>query len=254
MELPVNRFKHLLAAGTPQLGFWCMLSAPSVTEILARSGIDWVLIDTEHAPNELPDIYHHLRAVQGSAASALVRPAWNDMVVMKRLLDAGVQSFIIPYVQSADEAAAAVAATRYPPAGIRGVAATSRAAGYGAVSGYLTKAADEIAVVVQIESATGVDNLEAILAVDGIDGVFVGPSDLAASYGHLGDPDADEVQAVIGDIIARTRAANGRAGILARSSDDAKRCLSMGYHFVSIASDLTFVTAGAAARLAELRG
>lgn len=254
MEMPINRFKRQLAEGTPQLGFWCVLCAPMVTEILARSGIDWVLIDTEHAPNELPDIYHNLRAVQGSTASAIVRPPWNDTVVMKRLLDAGVQSFIIPYVQTAEEAAAAVAATRYPPHGVRGVAATSRAASYGAVEGYLKRAADEIAVVVQIESANGVENLEAILAVDGIDAVFVGPSDLAASYGHLGNPDAPEVQVVIADVIARAQAVGGRAGILARSSEDARACLELGYHFISIAADLNFVTAGAAARLAAVRG
>ncbi|MEM9048023.1 MAG: HpcH/HpaI aldolase/citrate lyase family protein [Pseudomonadota bacterium] len=254
MEMPINRFKRQLAQGAPQMGFWCMLGAPMATEILARSGIDWVLIDTEHAPNELPDVYHHLRAVQGSAASALIRPPWNDTVAMKRLLDAGVQSFIIPYVQSAEEAAAAVAATRYPPQGVRGVAATSRAAGYGAVPGYLARAAQEIAVVVQIESETAVANLEAILAVEGVDAVFVGPSDLAASYGYLGNPDAAEVQRVIADIIGRVKAAQGRAGILARSADDARACLDLGYHFVSIASDLNFITAGAAARLAALKG
>lgn len=254
MELQANAFRRGLAEGRRQLGFWCMLASPMITEMLARTGIDWVLIDTEHAPNETPEIYHHLRAVQGSGAAAIVRPAWNDMVLIKRLLDAGAQSFIIPNVQTAEEAAAAVAATRYPPEGVRGVAATSRGAGYGMIPDYLARAHEEIAMVVQIESAEAVRNLEAIAAVPGVDGVFVGPSDLSASMGHLGDPDAPEMQEIIGDIARRAAAAGCAAGILARSAEDAQACLARGYSFVSIGSDLGFVAGGAAARLAALRG
>jgi 4-hydroxy-2-oxoheptanedioate aldolase len=255
MDHPVNEFKRRLRARERQLGFWTSLASPMATEALAWSGADWVLIDSEHAPNELPDIYHQLRAVQGSAASAIVRPAWNDSVLIKRLLDAGVQSLIVPYVQNAAEAARAVAATRYPrDGGVRGVAASSRAAGYGLIPGYLGRAADQIAVVVQIESGEAAAALEDIMAVEGIDGVFVGPMDLAASMGHLGDPDHPAVQAAIDDVARRAGAAGCAAGILARSAEDARACLERGYSFVSVGSDIGFLTAGAAARLKALRG
>ncbi|RMH51221.1 MAG: 4-hydroxy-2-oxo-heptane-1,7-dioate aldolase [Alphaproteobacteria bacterium] len=255
MELPVNRFRQALHARALQLGFWCSLASPAATEALALTGPDWLLIDTEHAPNELPDVCHHLRAVQAGGAAAIVRPAWNDPVLIKRILDAGAQSLIVPYVQDAAEAARAVAATRYPGrGGMRGVAGATRASGYGMIPDYLHRAGDQIAVVVQIETAAAVAALEEIMAVEGVDGIFVGPSDLSASLGHLGQPDHPEVQAVIDDIARRAAAAGCAAGILARSAEDARAAIARGYCFVSIGSDLGFLVAGAAARLRDLRG
>ncbi|RMF36686.1 MAG: hypothetical protein D6754_10985 [Alphaproteobacteria bacterium] len=253
MDLPVNQFKRRLAAGEEQLGFWTSLASPMVSEILGHSGIDWILIDCEHTPNELQDVFHHLRALKGCPASAIVRPSWNDMVEIKRLLDAGAQSLIVPYVNSAEQARAAVAATRYPPAGVRGVAGASRASNYGRIAGYLGAASDEIAVVVQIETRTAVEALDEIMAVAGIDGIFVGPSDLSASCGHIGNPDHPEVQAMIEAVPERARQAGVAAGILARSLDDARRCRALGYSFISVGSDQGLLMDGAAERIAALK-
>ena len=153
---------------------------------MSDSGFDWLLLDTEHSPNDTPDILRHLQAVQGGSASPVVRAAWNDTVLIKRLLDVGAQTLLVPYVQNADEAARAVAATRYPPAGIRGVTGSGRASRYGRVKDYLQKANDEIGVIVQVETREALDQIESIAAIDGVDGVFVGPSDLSASLGLIG--------------------------------------------------------------------
>ena len=163
-------------------------AATSPPRLSADSGFDWILLDTEHSPNEIPDLVAQLQAVQRGTATSIIRPAWNDAVLAKRALDIGVQTLLFPYVQSVEEAKRAVASTRYPPQGIRGVSVAARASRYGRVPGYLTKANDEICVLVQVETRTALDQIDAIAAVDGIDGVFIGPSDLAASLGHLGNP------------------------------------------------------------------
>src|SRR6185503_17258481 len=174
MEFPVNKFKQNLKAGRQQVGLWSSLSSAAATEILADSGFDWILIDTEHAPNETPMVADQLRAASLGCASPVVRPAWNDQVIFKRLLDVGVQTLLVPYVQSPEEAARAVAATRYPPQGIRGVASVHRANRYGRIPDYFARANDEMCVLVQLETRAAVDALEGIAAVDGVDGVFIG--------------------------------------------------------------------------------
>lgn len=238
VALPVNRLKQALREGRVQIGLWSSLASHVSAEVIAGSGFDWVLIDTEHSPNELPLVLSQLQAMSDGTASPVVRPAWNDAVIFKRLLDIGVQSFVVPFVQSADEAQRAVAATRYPPAGIRGIATTTRANRFGRVKNYPTRANDEICVIVQIETAAAVANIEAIAAVDGVDGLFIGPSDLAAALGHPGDYANATVRAAIEDAIARIRATGKCAGILAPLEADARHWLERGCLFVGVGSDV----------------
>src|SRR5438067_6983135 len=206
MDLPINALKRALCAGRPQIGLWSSLSSHITVEVIAGSGFDWLLLDTEHSPNELTIVHNQLQAMTAGTASAVVRPAWNDAVLFKRLLDVGVQTLLVPFVQTADEARRAVAATRYPPDGVRGVATTTRANRYGRVKEYLKRANDQICVIVQLETRVALGNLEAIAAVAGIDGLFIGPSDLAADMGHLGDNAHHEARKAIDDAIRRIRA------------------------------------------------
>jgi 4-hydroxy-2-oxoheptanedioate aldolase len=246
LEMPVNRLKRALRDGEVQIGLWGSLSSPIAAEIVAGAGFDWLLLDTEHSPNELADVHRQLQAMQASPTAAVVRPAWNDPVLFKRLLDIGVQSLLVPFVQTADEARRAVAATRYPPHGSRGVATTTRASGYGRVKDYLNHAHEEICIIVQIETRAALANLEAIATVDGVDAVFVGPNDLAADMGHLGDSAHPEVRAAIDGAIGRIRATGKAAGILAPVEAEARRLIDLGCRFVGVGSD-----AGVLARQAD---
>lgn len=253
MEMYVNRFKAALKAGQPQIGLWCSLTSNVAIESIADSGYDWLLIDTEHAPNELPGVQGQLQAIAASPTGAIVRPAWNDAVLLKRFLDIGAQSVLVPFVQNAEEARRAVAATRYPPHGIRGVSVATRANGFGRIKDYFARANDEICVLVQVETRTALAEIEAIAAVDGIDGVFIGPSDLAADLGHLGASGHAEVHAAIADGIKRIRASGKAAGILAPVEADAKKWLDMGCLFVAVGSDLGLLARGSEALLARFR-
>jgi len=237
-QLSPNSFKQAIREGRSQIGLWCSLCSNVVAEVIGGSGFDWILIDTEHAPNELPTVFSQLQGLVGSSAAPVVRPAWNDMVLLKRLLDVGVQNFLVPYVQTPEEAHAAVAATRYPPQGIRGVAVTHRANRYGRVKDYFKRANDEICLVVQIETRLGLQNIEAIAAIDGIDGLFIGPSDLAAALGHLGDSAHPEVRAAIEDAMKRIRKAGKAPGILAPIEADARHWLSHGCVVLAVGSDV----------------
>ena len=188
MDLPRNRFKAALAEGRPQIGLWVSLIDGLAAEAVAGAGFDWLLLDTEHSPGHEASVLAQLQALAPYPLTPIVRPVTNDTALIKRFLDIGVQTLLIPYVQSAAEAEAAVAAMRYPPRGVRGVSTLTRATGYGRVSDYLRRAEEELCLLVQIETRAGLDALEAIAAVDGVDGLFIGPSDLSASLGHLGDP------------------------------------------------------------------
>jgi 4-hydroxy-2-oxoheptanedioate aldolase len=236
--LPINHLKRALREGRPQIGFWTQLASPIAAEVLAGAGFDWIVLDTEHSPTELPMVHSQLQAMSGGTASAVVRPVWNDPVVFKRLLDAGVQSLLVPFVQNAEEARRAVAATRYQPEGIRGFAAVIRANRYGRVKNYHARAHEEILLMVQLETRAALSNLESIAAVEGVDGLFIGPGDLAADLGHLGDTGHPDVHAVIDDTIKRIVAAGKIAGILAPVEADARRWLEMGCLFVAVGSDL----------------
>src|SRR5262245_34715216 len=170
MEMPLNTFKHAIAAGQLQIGLWCTLCSNVTTEIVSHSGFDWLLLDTEHSPNEVPDVLSQLQAAQAGTASCIVRPAWNDMVLIKRYLDLGAQTLLRPVVRNPEEARRAVEATRYPPSGIRGITGSGRSSRYGRVKDYLKNAGSEICVLVQVETRSALDQIEKIASVDGIDG------------------------------------------------------------------------------------
>jgi 4-hydroxy-2-oxoheptanedioate aldolase len=238
MEMPPNVLKRALREGRPQIGFWSSLPTHNTVEVLAGSGFDWLLLDTEHAPAELPVVHNQLQAMVGGTASPVVRPAWNDAVLLKRFLDLGVQNFVIPMVQNAEEARRAVAATRYPPQGIRGVAVAIRANRFGRVKDYVHRANEEICVQVQLETRQALANLEAIAAVEGVDGLFIGPSDLAADLGHLGNSAHPEARSAIDDTIVRIRKTGKAPGILAPVEADARHWLELGATFVAVGSDV----------------
>lgn len=237
MDFPVNRFKHAILEGRKQIGLWSHLCSPISTEILAHCGYDWLLLDMEHSPNEVPDILAQLHAMTGGTATPIVRPPWNDMVTFKRLLDIGVQTLLVPYVQTEEEARNAVSYTRYPPQGVRGYAGAPRASGYGRVKGYAHHCAEEICVLVQVETLEGLKNLEAIAQVDGVDGVFIGPGDLSAAMGHLGNPKHPDVLKVIDEAIARIKACGKAPGILTGDEALARHYVAQGCLFVAVGAD-----------------
>ena len=241
MVLPIIAFKHDMAAGKLQIGLWCSLCSNIAAELVSYSGFDWLLLDTEHSPNEVPDILSQLQASARGTAHSIVRPAWNDPVLIKRYLDIGAQTLLLPYVQNADEARQAVEATRYPPHGIRGVTGSGRAAKFGRITDYLKKANDEVCVLVQVETREALAEIDRIAAVPGVDGVFIGPSDLSASFGQIGNPAHPAVQQAIEDAGKRIRAAGKGAGILTGNEDEARRYIGWGYNFVAVGTDLVLL-------------
>ena len=247
MDLPRNDFKHALAEGRSQIGLWCSLPDSYVVEGLVGAGFDWLLIDTEHSPADPVTIMPMLQAAVGRGTSVIVRPAANDPVLIKRMLDVGAQSLLIPFVQSVEEAEAAVAAMRYPPEGIRGVAGLTRATGFGRIKDYHKIAHRELCCLVQVETQQSLDAIEGIAALDGIDGIFIGPADLAASLGHPGDFMHEEVQSAIADAVKRIRAAGKPAGILANNEAFARHALDLGTQFTAVGSDMGLLMRGAEA-------
>jgi 4-hydroxy-2-oxoheptanedioate aldolase len=238
MEGIANPLKRALREGRPQIGLWSSLASHITAEVLGGAGFDFLVLDTEHAPNELPMVQSQLQALTGGTAVPVVRPAWNDPVLFKRLLDIGAQTFIVPMIQSAEEARRAVAATRYPPEGIRGVSVATRANRYGRVKDYLKYANEEICLHVQLETRSALRKLDDIAATEGVDGLFIGPSDLAADLGHLGNYGHPEVRKAIEDAIPRIRKAGKAAGILAPVEADARHWLELGATFVAVGSDV----------------
>ena len=237
MDLPVNTFKRALKEGERQIGLWSSLASHYSVELLAGSGFDWLLFDTEHSPNELDMVFTQLQAIAPYPTHPVVRVPWNDMVMIKRFLDIGAQSLLIPYVQSAEEARNAVAFTRYPPEGVRGIAGSVRANRFGRVKDYHKRAHEELCVLVQIETQSGIDNLDEITAVDGVDGVFIGPADLHASLGYRGETAHPKVKPVIDDAIRRIRKAGKAPGILTGVEADARHWLELGCQFVAVGLD-----------------
>jgi 4-hydroxy-2-oxoheptanedioate aldolase len=244
MKLPENRFKHALIEGRQQIGLWCSLPGPYVAEAVAGSGFDWLLFDTEHSPGDPLTVLAQLQAVAPYDVSPIVRPASNDTVLIKRFLDIGAQTLLVPYVQNAEEARSAVAATRYPPQGVRGVSGVTRATRFGRAEGYASRAAEELCVLVQVETQEALDGLEAIAAVDGVDGVFIGPADLAASLGHVGEPGHPTVIAAVEDAIRRIRACGKPAGILTPDATFAARCIELGTLFTAVGVDAALLARG----------
>ena len=247
MELPRNGFKRALARGETQIGLWSSLSSNYSVEVIAGAGFDWLLLDMEHSPNDLESLLAQLQAAASYATHPVVRVPWNDMVSIKRVLDVGAQSLLVPYVSSAAEARAAVSFTRYPPQGVRGVAGTTRATRFGRIKDYARRAHEEICVLVQVETQPALDQIEAICATEGVDGVFIGPADLHASLGHPGEVANPKVKPVIDEAVRRIRRAGKAPGILTPSEDDARHWLECGARFVAVGADVGILARGAEA-------
>jgi len=233
-----NSFKRDLLAGKKLIGCWSSLSNAITTEVLGVAGFDWILLDGEHSPNDMSTYIPQLMALKDSPSAPVVRPASNNPVEMKRMLDAGFYNFLVPFVESVEEANMAVAATRYPPQGMRGVSVSQRSNRYGTVADYFKGANEQMCVMVQIESVAGVAAARAIAELEGVDCLFVGPSDLAAGLGHLGNANHPDVQATIAAVFADAKAAGKPSGILAPVEADARRYMAMGATFVAVGSDL----------------
>lgn len=244
-NLPRNAFKQALARFERQVGLWSGLASPIAAEIIAGAGFDWIVIDGEHGPNDIPSLLAQLQAMRGGTAEPIFRVPWNDAVIVKRALDVGARSLLVPFVQNGEEARKAVAATRYPPLGIRGVAVAPRANDYGRIKGYHRNACLDTCVLVQLESRAALGEIEAIAAVDGVDGLFIGPSDLAADFGHLGNPRHPEVQVAIKDAAERIRKAGKSAGTLAGNVDEVDPLFDMGFNFTAVGSDVGLLARGA---------
>jgi 2-dehydro-3-deoxyglucarate aldolase/4-hydroxy-2-oxoheptanedioate aldolase len=254
MDLPVNRFKRAIASGPPLLGTWLSSGAAVTAEAMGCAGFDFLVVDMEHTPLDPPQMVDVLRAIAGTPAQAVVRPPWNDTVWVKRLLDGGAQTLLFPFVQNADEARRAVAATRYPPEGVRGVATTHRGSRFGNVANYLKVAGAEICVIVQIETLAALAELEAIAAVPGVDSIFVGPGDLSASMGHLGDIGHAAVQEKLAFAAGECRRLGKPCGIIGANPELATKYLGYGFSWVAIASDMALMVGRAQEFLGKVRG
>ncbi|CAM3204348.1 4-hydroxy-2-oxoheptanedioate aldolase [Deinococcus saxicola] len=250
-----NAFKIALKRGDTLYGLWLALADSYSAEVCAGAGFDWLLIDSEHAPNDLRSTLAGLQTLAAYPAVApLVRPPVGDTVGIKRLLDIGARNILIPMVESAEQARKLVSATRYPPLGVRGVGASlARASGFGRDADYLQYADHGICLILQIESVAGLAALDEIAAVDGVDGVFIGPADLAASFGQLGHPGHADVRNAIRDAVTRIRAAGKAAGILSTEEAQAQTYLEWGYTFVAVGTDVTLLSRASTALAARFK-
>ncbi len=239
MSAPVNEFKSRLKSGKTQFGIWSCLASEMVTELLATSDIDWICIDGEHSPNQLTEMRRQLLSIENSGTNAIVRVPVGEDWIIKQALDIGAQTVLVPMVDTAEQAEQAVRAMNYPPKGIRGVGSYgTRASKFGTVENYLTTANDQVCLIVQAESMKAIENLDAILAVDGIDAVFIGPSDLSADMGYLGSPDRPEVHAVVDAALEKIMASDKAAGILTFDMKLAQKQVEMGVDFIAVAMDV----------------
>jgi 4-hydroxy-2-oxoheptanedioate aldolase len=246
MKMPANRFKQALRGSAPQIGLWMGLAEPAAAELLAGSGFDWLLIDAEHSPNDVRTVLRQLQAMAAYPVHPIVRPRTGAVEIIKQYLDVGVQTILVPMVETPEQAALMVAATRYPPHGVRGVAsATTRASRWGRIDRYFHQADAEMCVLVQVESVKGLGNLRTIAAVDGVDGVFFGPADLAASMGSLGNPGEPKVKKAISEGIAGVVAAGKAAGILVADRVLAREYLALGAQFVAVGVDMALLAKAA---------
>lgn len=246
MPMPRNTFKAALQAGQRQIGLWVGLADANVAEALAGCGYDWLLLDGEHAPNDVRTVLEQLRAVAPYPVQPVVRPVQGEVALIKQYLDVGAQTLLVPMIDTPEQATQMVRAMRYPPHGIRGVgAALARASRWNQITDYLQHADGEMCLLVQAETPHALENLAAIAATDGVDGVFFGPSDLSASMGHRGQPSHPEVQRAILDGIATVRAAGKAAGILATDQALAQRYLDAGALFVAVGLDTALLVRAA---------
>lgn len=255
MQMPVNKFKQALRNGTPQIGLWAGLADPYVTELLASTGFDWLLLDAEHAPNDPRTVLAQLQAAAPYPVHPVVRPVQGDVALIKQYLDVGAQTLLIPMVDTAEQARRMVAATRYPPRGLRGVgSALARSSRWNQIDGYLHKADDEMCVLIQVETVTALENLPAIVEVEGVDGVFFGPADLSASMGILGKPGDPRVQKALAEGIECVKRAGKAAGTLTVDQKLAREYLAMGALFVAVGVDTTLLVKAARELAAAFKG
>ena len=254
MDMPRNHFTHAIAAGEKQIGIWISLASNFAAEVIAPAGYDWALVDMEHSPNDYFCTLGQLQAFAASDTTAIVRVEWNDPVAVKRLLDLGAPGLLFPMIQNVEEAENAVAATRYPPRGIRGVAGSSRATKFGRIKDYTTKVEDETTVLLQVETRAAVEQAEAIAAVDGVHGIFFGPGDIAADLGHLGSPMHPEVWELIMPAAEKLIAKGMPVGTLVMDPAFAADLLNKGFSFVACGTDTGLLAKATDALLANVKG
>ena len=245
MKFPANAFTQAIAKGEKQVGLWVSLCHGLSAEIIATSDFDWVVLDMEHSPNDLATVMHQLQVFEGSGTTALVRPDWNDTVKVKRLLDTGASGLVFPMVQTVAEAKAAVAATRYPPRGVRGVAGSNRGNKFGRVTDYTDRVEEELAVIIQVETQSAIAQVEDIADVDGVSGIFFGPADIAADMGHLGNPMHPEVWELIWSAAKKLHAKGVPTGTLVLDLAFATKLLNDGFTFVACGTDAALLTKAA---------
>ncbi len=249
-----NRVKRIALEGRKTCGAWAQLGSPFIVEILSNAGFDWLMIDMEHSPIDMMTLVSMVQAMGATDTIPFARAPWNDPVVIKRILDTGVMGLLIPYVNSAEEAEMAVKACKYPPEGIRGVAGSTRAAGYGQnIMNYLSKANEEIMILTAIETTEAMDNLDEILTVPGLDGIFIGPMDLAASLGHLGNPNEIEVQEAFAVIEEKTLKSGKLLASLAGNWEQAQAKYKKGYNMLMLMADSTSLAALAGQKADEFK-
>ncbi|TAX26642.1 4-hydroxy-2-oxoheptanedioate aldolase [Rhizobium leguminosarum] len=254
MPAPKNTFKAALMEKRSQMGLWLALANPYTAEILGDAGYDWLLIDGEHAPNDIPLMMAQLQALKGSPSHPIIRAPIGEAWLLKQILDIGAQTVLVPMVESGDQAKAMVRAVRYPPHGMRGVgAALARASAFNRIPDYLQTANEEICLLLQIESRAGLAALDDIATTDGVDGVFIGPADLAADMGHLGRPGDVEVQQAVEAALIRIQAHGKAAGILTADQALARRYVELGATFVAIGNDVSLLANGASRQLSDFR-
>lgn len=254
MQMPTNPFVKALAAGGKQIGLWISLSSNFAAEVVAPAGYDWALIDMEHSPNDYFSVLSQLQAFAAYDTVPVVRVEWNDTVAVKRLLDLGAPGLLFPMVQSVEEATRAVAATRYPPRGVRGVSGSTRANLFGRMTDYVNRVEDETAVLLQLETRAAVEQAEAIAAVDGVTGIFFGPADIAADLGKLGKPMDPEVWSLVRPVARRLIDKGVPVGTLVLDPAFATELLNDGFNFVACGTDTGLLSRGADALLAQMRG
>jgi 2-dehydro-3-deoxyglucarate aldolase/4-hydroxy-2-oxoheptanedioate aldolase len=255
MDMPRNRFKHAITTpGKVPLGTWLVSGTAVTAEAMGCAGYDFLVLDMEHTPIDMAGMTDMLRAIEGTPAGVVVRIPWNDMVLVKRALDAGAQSLMFPFIQTADEARRAVASTRYPPDGVRGVAAVHRASRHGTVANYQKNAAAELCVVCQIETLDALKRLPEIAAVPGVDSLFIGPADLSASMGHLGNMAHPDVLARLQEGAQACREAGKPLGIVGPNPDVVAKYVDFGFTWVAMASDIAMMVGRAQEWIGKLRG
>jgi 4-hydroxy-2-oxoheptanedioate aldolase len=252
-SLPPNAFRAALKGGRPLIGIWSMLNSVNATEALGWSGFDWLLVDGEHAPVSLQDAMAHSRAIAATPTVPIFRIPWNDRILLKQHLDAGLSTLMIPYVQNPEEARIAVDYVRYPPQGSRGIAAIHRGSRYGRFHDYATRANQEVFLIVQIETVAALDCCAEIAAVDGVDAVFFGPGDLAASMGMIGQAADPKVTAAIEDGLSRCRRTGKFVGVLAPNDEISERHIRSGFDFISVGNDCAILFRNADAAAARFR-